>query len=106
MTYGMVLAISHPVEHYPAVIVERTEYSENTGKPDFTLTVVLDDGDTIKLDVSERLYNMEKMGAKLQVCQKDNFLGIRIVRIHISEDTDLEALLTSDDQKLKENSSQ
>lgn len=66
----------------------------------------ISDGDTIKLDVSERLYNMEKMGAKLQVCQKNNFLGIRIVRIHISEDTDFEALLTSDDQKLKENSSQ
>lgn len=89
MTYGFNLAISKPVEHYPAVVVERHGPTAEHEDTDPTLTVVLDDGSTMELNVSEQLYELEQAGAKLVVCQKENFLGIRIVRLHLPQGTNL-----------------
>lgn len=92
VTYGGNLAISKPVEHYPAVVVDRREPSAENEDAERTLTVQLDDGTEAELNVSERLYDLEEAGVDFVVCQKKNFLGIRMVRLHLPEGTDISAL--------------
>lgn len=85
MLYGANLAISKPAQHYPLVVVDRTEPLEDDEDSDWTLTVLLDDGDTATLQVSEELYTLEESGTEFVVCQKESFLGIRMVRLHLPE---------------------
>lgn len=93
ITYGVNLAISGPAEHYTAVVVERTEPSTDDENADRTLTVLLNDGTETTLNVTESVYNLEKSGVEFVVCQKENFLGIRTVRLHLPEGTDVSRLL-------------
>ncbi len=86
MTYGANLAISKPVPHYPAVVTARSEPTEKDKDADRTLTVLLDDGTAAELNVTEKLFDMEKSGADLDVCQRENFLGIRFVRLHLHKE--------------------
>ena len=82
MFYGIILLISSPAEHYPAVVIER---SESDSDEEHTLTILLDDGTEAELNVSEQAYYLEKTGTKFVVCQKNNVFGIRIVRLHLPE---------------------
>ena len=88
MAYGVSLAISGPVQHYPAVVVERKEEvdDDNSYK---VLTVMLDDGTTAKLQVSDYMYQLEGSGTEFVVCQKKNFLGIRMLRLHLPKDSEI-----------------
>lgn len=92
LTFGGSLVISGPVEHYPAVFVERHEPTEEQKDSDRTLTILLDDGTTAELNVSKHLYDLEEAGVEFVVCQKENFLGIRMVRMHLPERTDTSTL--------------
>lgn len=83
MAYGGNLAISKPLEHYPAVVVDRRGPTAENEDIDRTLTILLNDGTTAELNVSKVLYDMEKEGTKFVVCQRENFLGIRMVRLHL-----------------------
>ena len=94
LTYGGNLAISHPVQHYPAKVVERAEPASD--KDDYTLTIRLDDGEEKKLNVTEQIYNLSNAGVPFDVCQKENFLGIRMVRLHLPEGTNLGDYLGKD----------
>ncbi len=96
LSYGFTLAVSGPPKHYPAEIVERHEPIEGKKDDDFSLTVLLDDGSTVSIDVSEQVYHLQEYGVDFVVCQKDNFMGIRMVRLHLPEGTDLSSLLTAD----------
>lgn len=93
VTYGLNLAISRPAEHYPAVVVQRNEFKSNDSSAGKTLTVLLDDGKEMELNVTEEVFNLENAGVEFVVCQKENFLGIRTVRLHLPEGTDLSQLL-------------
>lgn len=93
ITYGLNLAISRPAEHYPAVVVERIDSTSTYHSTDKALTVLLDDGKEVDLNVIDQVYNLEKSGVEFVVCQKENFLGIRTVRLHLPEGTDLSELL-------------
>lgn len=93
MFYGGNLAISTPVQHYPLTVVDRSEpAAEDDEEEGYTLTILLDDGSTETLKVGEQLYEMEKVGAEFVVCQKQNFLGIRMARLHLPEGTDIATL--------------
>ncbi len=92
LTFGGSLVISGPVEHYPAVFVERHEPTEEQKDSDRTLTILLDDGTTAELNVNKHLYDLEEAGVEFVVCQKENFLGIRMVRMHLPERTDTSTL--------------
>ena len=94
LTYGGNLAISHPVQHYPAEVVERAEPASD--KDDYTLTIRLDDGEEKKLNVTEQIYNLSNAGVPFDVCQRENFLGIRMVRLHLPEGTNLGDYLGKD----------
>lgn len=85
MLYGGNLAISKPAQHYPLVVVDRTEPTEDDEDSDWTLTILLDDGDTATLQVSEQVYTLEESGTEFVVCEKESFLGIRMVRLHLPE---------------------
>lgn len=97
LTYGVNLAISRPVEHYPAVVVDRQAPTEENEDADHTLTVLLDDGTTTEINVSKRLYDLEEAGVEFVVCQKENFLGIRMARLHLPAGTDTSTLPETDD---------
>lgn len=94
--YGSSLAISKPVKHYPAVVVDRYAPAKDNKDTDQTLTILLDDGTTAKLNVSKREYDLEETGVELVVCQKENFLGIRMARLHLPDGTDLSTLPETD----------
>ncbi len=92
LTYGTVVAAARPVEHYPAVVTERTGPTDDDPSAKRTVTVRLDDGTTGTLQVSESLQQLEEAGAPLVVCQKDSVLGIRLVRLHLPPDVDISTL--------------
>ncbi len=92
LAYGASLGISGPVEHYPAVVTERSGPTEEKENADWKLTVVLDDGKDMELNVGERLYKLEEAGVPIVVCQQENILGIRMVRLHLAKGTDGSAL--------------
>lgn len=92
LTYGLNLAISEPARHYPAVVVEQNE-SESEDNGARTLTLLLDDGKEMELNVNDEVCDLVDAGVEFVVCQKENFLGIRMVRIHLAEGTDLSELL-------------
>lgn len=94
LTYGGNLAISHPVQHYPAEVVERAEPASD--KDDYTLTIRLDDGEEKELNVTEQIYNLSNAGVPFDVCQKENFLGIRMIRLHLPKGTNLGDYLGQD----------
>ncbi len=97
MSFGLNLAISKPVEHYPAVVVDRHIPVKKKRNSNYTLTVKLNDGSTKEVNVSEHMYNLEKEGVKFVVCQKENFLGIRMIRLHIPKGTDIDSTSNSFD---------
>lgn len=97
MAYGANLAISRPVQHYPAVVVDRHAPTEENEDADHTLTVLLDDGTTTEINVSKRLYDLEEADVEFVVCQKENFLGIRMARLHLPAGTDTSTLPETDD---------
>ncbi len=97
ISYGSNLAISRPVEHYPAVVVDRQAPTEEDEDLDRTLTVLLNDGTTTEMNVSKRLYDLEEAGVEFVVCQKDNFFGIRMARLHLPAGTDMSTLPEIDD---------
>lgn len=92
LTYGVNLAISSPAEHYPAVIVDQHEPTNQAKDADHTFTVQLEDGTLQTLNVSKQLYDLQKEGFRLVVCQKENSLGIRMARLHLPEGTDITSL--------------
>lgn len=49
----------------------------------YSLTVRLDDGSPIELEVSERLYKLERSGQALELCQRSSQLGLRFVALHM-----------------------
>lgn len=83
MVYGGCLAMASPSYHYPAEILERTDPAGEDD--DYTLTIRLDDGSTMEMEVPEYLYDLEESGAEFVVCQKNTPLGIRMVRLHLPE---------------------
>lgn len=93
-SYGINLAISEPVKHYPAVVVERSP--ESGKETDRSLTVRMDDGSLAQLNVSQEIYDLQAAGVEFIVCQKENPLGIRMARLHLPEGTDLSSLPESD----------
>ncbi len=92
LTYGLNMAISEPARHYPAVVVEQNE-SESEDNGAKTLTLLLDDGKEMELNTSDKVYALVNAGVEFVVCQKENFLGIRMVRLHLPEGTDVSRLL-------------
>lgn len=96
LAYGGNLAVSGSVEHYPAVVVERSKPTVEDEDAKRTLTILLDDGTTAELNVTERLYELEEAGTEFVVCQKESFLGIRMVRLHLPEGTDVSTLPQTD----------
>lgn len=85
LAYGTSLALSEPAKHYPAAVVAREKADPDDEDSQSTLTVLLDDGKPAELNVSDQLYDMEEAGTEFVVCQKDNFLGIRMVRLHLPQ---------------------
>lgn len=85
MLYGGNLAISKPVQHYPLVVVDQTEPTADDEDSDWTLTILLEDGDTTTLTVTEQTYTWIEEGTEFVVCQKESPLGIRMVRLHLAE---------------------
>lgn len=83
LAYGTSLVLCKPVEHYPAVVVAREKADPDDKDTQNTLTILLDDGKPADLNVSDQLYDMEEAGTEFVVCQKENFLGIRMVRLHL-----------------------
>lgn len=94
LTYGGDLAISRPARHYRAEVVERAEPVSD--KYDYTLTIRLDDGKEKELNVTEQIYDLSNAGVPFDVCQKENFLGIRMIRLHLPEGTNLGDYLGKD----------
>lgn len=92
LAYGVNLAISKPVEHYPAVVVARHGPAEENKDADRTLTVLLNDGTQKAMNVSKQIYELEQAGAEFVVCQKENLLGIRMARLHLPKGTDVSSL--------------
>ncbi len=86
--YGINLAISKPVEHYPAVVVDRYISPQERRNRTCTLTVLLDDGTTARVNVSEDLYRLHEAGRELVVCQRENILGVRFVQLHVPKGAD------------------
>lgn len=94
LSYGCNLAVSGSSQHYPAEIVERREpVSEDK---DYTLTIRLDDGREKELNVSKQVYDLSNAGVPFDVCQKENFMGVRMVRLHLPEGTNLGDYLGKD----------
>ncbi len=93
INYGANLAISGDTEHYPAVVVERTELAAENENEKRTVTLVLDDGTTKRINITKQVYDLEKYGVKFVVCQQKNFLGIRMVRLHLPDGTTLSSVL-------------
>lgn len=83
LSYGLSLGLSGKAEHYPAQVTERKIFQEDD-KTEASLTVILDDGSSQRIQVSTALYDLEGKGEDLVVCQKKNFLGIRMVRLHLA----------------------
>ena len=81
ISYGGVPAVSKTVEHYPAQITARTE----TEAEDFEYEFVLDDGKKEKLNVTVKTHILEQSGVPFVVCQRENSLKIRMVRLHIEK---------------------
>lgn len=83
IVYGFNLAISGPAEHSPAEVVEYSWPIAGEENGEYSLTVRLDDGSRIELEVSERLYKLERSGQELELCQRPSPLGLRFVALHM-----------------------
>ena len=85
LAYSTSLALSEPAKHYPAVVVAREKPGPDEKDTRRKLTILLDDGTPARLIVTDQLYDLEEAGTEFVVCQKENFLGIRMVRLHLPQ---------------------
>lgn len=68
-------ALSGPARHYPAVIVDSHAENPDAEDDDYTLTVLLDNGEEATLAVLEEIYGKAMSGEDLDICHREVLLG-------------------------------
>ena len=78
-------ALSGPARHYPAVIVDSHAEDPDAEDDDYTLTVLLDNGEEATLAVLEEIYGKAMSGEDLDICHRESPFGVSLLSIHESK---------------------
>lgn len=83
LNYGLQISLCKEKQHYPAQIIEnKIQENEDDEDKQYLLTVCLDDGKKIEIEVTDKQYQNYQNGESFQVCQRENIFGVRMVDLH------------------------
>ena len=81
--YCVNAALIGPAQHYPAVIVDSHAEDPDVDDDDYTLTIVMDNGEETDLVVTEKVYEMAMNGEPLEICHRESPFGVVFLGIHM-----------------------
>ena len=81
--YCVNAALIGPAQHYPAVIVDSHAEDPDVDDDDYTLTIVMDNGEETDLVVTEKVYEMAMNGEPLEICHRESPFGVIFLGIHM-----------------------
>lgn len=81
--YCVNAALIGPAQHYPAVIVDSHAEDPDVDDDDYTLTIVMDNGEETDLVVTEKVYEMAMNSEPLEICHRESPFGVVFLGIHM-----------------------
>ncbi len=81
--YCVNAALIGPAQHYPAVIVDSHAEDPDVDDDDYTLTIVMDNGEETDLVVTEKVYELAMNGEPLEICHRESPFGVVFLGIHM-----------------------